>query len=164
MKRYLTLLILVLFSCNTATNEKSMEHSEMDDSEINAISALDIEKSNFNELNLIEEKLQDSYDLVYLTEKNSDFETTKLSSSVIIKNLILDNLDNHNFPTITDIQQIGNLESLNDSITHINFRYILKQGNSEIKDTLKAIMHKQNVTIEGQTKTSIKIDFTSYKD
>ena len=162
MKRYLTLLILaLLLSCNNASNEKSISYSEMDDLENDAVNTLDNEKSNFSELNIIEEKLQESYDLVYLSEKNSEFKTTKLSSSLIIQNLIL---DNHNFPIITDIQQIGNLKILNDSITHINFRYILKQGNSEIKDTLKAIMHKQNVTIEGQTKTSIKIDFTSYKD
>ncbi|WP_179319214.1 hypothetical protein [Winogradskyella helgolandensis] len=163
MKRYLTLLILVLLlNCNNASNEKSIQYSEMDDSENGAINTFDLEKPNFSELNIIEEKLQNSYDLVYLSERNSDFETTKLSSSIIIQNLILDDSDKPNFPTISNIQQIGNLQSVNDSTSQVNFSYILKQGNTEITDTLKAIIKKQNLTIEGQTKTGIKIDFTSY--
>ncbi|WP_178984357.1 hypothetical protein [Winogradskyella helgolandensis] len=163
MKCYLTLLILVLLlSCNNASNEKSIQYSEMDDSENGAINTFDLEKPNFSELNIIEEKLQNSYDLVYLSERNSDFETTKLSSSIIIQNLILDDSDKPNFPTISNIQQIGNLQSVNDSTSQVNFSYILKQGNTEITDTLKAIIKKQNLTIEGQTKTGIKIDFTSY--
>ncbi|WP_225037034.1 hypothetical protein [Winogradskyella sp. SM1960] len=162
MKRYITLLVLILCSCNNVSNDKSIPHSEMDDLENNAISTLDIEKPNFTELHIIEEKLQDTYDLIYLSEKNSDFETTKLSNSIIIQNL--DSLDHQGSPFITDLHQIGNTETVNDSISHIRFSYILKQGNSEQLDTLKAIIKKQNITIEGHTKTALKIDFTNRND
>lgn len=162
MKRYLTLLILIVFSCNNANNEKSIK-SEPETINMDNVNTLDIEKPNFTELHIIEEKLQDSYDLIYLSKKNSDFETAKQSSSLIIQHLILDSL-NQNFPTITDVHQIGDIKTINDSTAYINFSYILRQGNSEKIDSLKAIIKKQNLTIEGQTKTALKIDFTNYKD
>ena len=163
MKRYLTLLVLILCSCNNS-NERSIEHSEMERLELDDANTLSIEKPYFNELHIVEEKLQDNYDFIYLADKNSDFETAKQSDSLINKNLILDSLDNRYPPTISYVHQIGSVETVNDSIAHINFSYILKQGDSEKTDTLKAIIKKQNLTIEGQIKTAIKIDFTNYQD
>ncbi|SDI09738.1 hypothetical protein [Winogradskyella thalassocola] len=163
MKRYLTILVLILCSCNNS-NEKSIEHSEMERLELDDAMTLAIEKPYFTELSIIEEKLQDSYDLVYLSEKNKDFQTALQSSSLIIQNLILDSLNSQNSPTITDVNRIGHIETINDSTEHINFSYTLKQHNSVKIDSLKAIIKKHNLTIEGQTKTAIKIEFTSYKD
>ena len=163
MKRYLTLLVLILCSCNNS-NEKSIMHSEMERLELDDSNTLAMEKPYFTELSIIEEKLQDSYDMVYLSEKNKDFETALQSSSLIIQNLILDSLDSQNSPIITDVNRIGQIETINDSTEHINFSYTLKQHNSVKIDSLKAIIKKHNLTIEGQTKTAIKIEFTSYKD
>ncbi len=163
MKNIWIILCIVLLGCNNANNEKSMESSEMDDISVGSnVSAKDVyEKPNYNQIDIIEEKLQETYDLFYLSEKNSDFESMRKSSTLIIQNI---NLNNQNSPTVNNLHQIGTIETINDSTTHVNFSYILKQDNSEKIDTLKATIKKKAITIEGQTKTSIKIDFIKHDD
>ncbi|GAA4239966.1 hypothetical protein [Winogradskyella damuponensis] len=163
MKRYLTLLVLILCSCNNS-NERSIEHSEMERLEFDDANTLTIEKPYFNELHIVEEKLQETYDLIYLSKKNVAFETSKKSSTILISNIILDSLDHDDYPIVEDLYQIGSVEVINDSTTNINFGYTVKQHNAIKRDTLKALIKKQHITIEGQTTTAIKIDFKNYND
>ncbi|MBU2922275.1 hypothetical protein KO504_13060 [Winogradskyella psychrotolerans] len=162
MKRYLTLLVLILCSCNNI-NERS-EHSEMERLELDDANTLTIEKPYFNELHIVEEKLQETYDLIYLSKKNAAFETSRKSSTILSSNIILDSLDHDDYPMVDDLYQIGSVEVINDSMTNINFGYTVKQHNAIKRDTLKALIKKQHITIEGQTTTAIKIDFKNYSD
>jgi len=165
MKNIWIILFVVVFGCNNSNNDKSINLSEMEDFSIETISKNDLfEKSNYNQLDIIGEKLQETYDLIYLLEKNSDFESAKTSSKLINSHLILDSLDNENSPSIHNLNQIGALETINDSIDYINFSYTLRQGNSEKLDTLKAIIKTKAISIEGVVRSSIKIDFTKYSD
>lgn len=165
MRAILIIICIVLVGCKNANNEKAVSYSEMEDISTETFSTDDLfEKPDYSQLNLIEEKLQETYDLVYLYENNSDFESTIKSSTLIDSNLILDNLNNENSLRINNLVQIGRLETINDSTDSVNFSYTLKQGNSEKIDTLKAIIKKQNIIIEDQTTTSIKIDFTKPND
>ena len=163
MKRYLTLLVLIICSCNNS-NERSIEHSEMERLELDDANTLTIEKPYFNELHIVEEKLQETYDLIYLSKKNAAFETSRKSSTSLISNIILDSLNHDDYPIVDDLHQIGSVEVINDSMTNINFGYTVKQDNSIKRDTLKALIKKQHITIEGQTTTAIKIDFKNYND
>lgn len=166
MKSIWIIFCILLFGCNNSNNEKSIEESEMDDISVESnVSSKDaFEKSNFNQLRLIEEKLQEAYDLLYLSEKNSDFESTIKSSTLINSIIILDSSNVKNAPMINNLYQIGKIETVNDSINYINFSYTLKQGSSEKRETLKAIIKKKSVSIEGISTTSIKINFNKYDD
>ena len=159
---YIILCIILLFGCNSSNNEKSLSDFELDDTSVEIVEKHEeiFNKPNFSQLSLIEEKLQETYDLVYLLEKNSDFESSNKVSSIILPQLILDSLDTQDSITINDLTQIGIVEIINDSISHLNFSYKIKINNTEKTDTLKAIIEKQDITIEGLTTTSIKVDFT----
>lgn len=162
MKNLYIILCIVLFGCNSSNNEKSLSDFELDDTSVENVENHEeiFKKPNFSQLSLIEEKLQETYDLVYLLEKNSDFESSNKVSSIILPQLILDSLDTQDSITINDLTQIGIVEIINDSISHLNFSYKIKINNTEKTDTLKAIIEKQDITIEGLTTTSIKVDFT----
>ncbi|MFK7833003.1 MAG: hypothetical protein AB8B52_06985 [Winogradskyella sp.] len=159
MKRYLFLLILIVFSCNNTTELSEMETISTDDS---SPIEFDFNKPNYSELNVIEEKLQETYDLVYFLEKNEDFESSAKISSIITQNIVLNSEQNPSTITIKDLKQLGNIEIINDSTSHINFTYKLKTNNIERTDSLKAIIKKKAITIEGLTVNSIKIDFTKH--
>lgn len=166
MKNIWIILCVVFFGCNNSNHEKSLENLELDDTSVEIVENNNdiFKKSNYDQLSIIEEKLQETYDLIYLQEKNSDFQSTSKVSSIIIPHLVLDSLNTQNSATINDLTQIGKTKTINDSITHINFSYRIKINDTEKTDTLKAIIKKQNITIEGLTKTSMKIDFSRHSN
>lgn len=160
MKKSLIILILILFSCRNTSNEKSFDMAPLSDMDSKAIIPEEFDiKSNFNELSVIEEKLQDTYDLIYLIKNKNVFDASLMSGNMIVNSKLFDTITSKTASKVFDFVQIGNSKIINDSITHVHFKYSRKSEEFSGTDTLKAIIKKQKLIIDKIETTAIKIDF-----
>ncbi len=115
-------------------------------------------KQHYNELNIIEEKLQELYDVNYEILKNPNFEKFHNKSNPIIEKELLNYLGEKII--ISNLKPIVNLHAQNDSVQTIVFEYKINSDKIIKTDTIRAFIITKNIVLDHQVIKSIKVKFS----
>ncbi|WP_299125691.1 hypothetical protein [uncultured Winogradskyella sp.] len=158
----LILVSIILSAC--AMENRSVKSS--DETYEMAAEELDIEVvSNYEVIPtfnapLINQKLQDFYDLIALQNQHPEF-TEEVTEQ--LKNYTNDSLSNFktkNVAIIENVKQIGKIIHLNDSTKKIKLTYNKVVDNTKIADTIFAIINNKIIKIDGEPIVSKKVRFS----
>ncbi|MCF6348758.1 MAG: hypothetical protein L3J20_10735 [Flavobacteriaceae bacterium] len=165
MKRLLYIFVVLLItSCAKSRKEVPIESVEMDKTEtVLESAAIEDAKEMFTYQHLTEQKLQDYYDLLVLQQQHPEFVediTTQLhelsNDSIIISDLIQK-------VNIENVQQIGEIQQISDSIQKIKLRFDIIANNSVKKDSITAIIKTKKISLDNEELISTKVVFTKEK-
>jgi hypothetical protein len=109
---------------------------------------------------LINQKLQDFYDLLALQSEHPEFNNEVAEQ---LKNFTNDSINKYktdDFFIIKNIKQIGDVVFINDSIQKLKLSYDKVSDNSKTTDTIYAIITKKQIKVDDETLISNKIQFS----
>ena len=158
MKKTLIVALIILYGCSNSKNEKSMEYSDIEEISIESSDNYAPEKPNFSEFNIIEEKLQDLYDISFYVSKHPEFENDVLKDN----SGLIENLDEA--AIISNLKPLTPIEAINDSIKSVVIEYAIKSGQLKRIDTVKAILSSKKIIIENEEISSLDIRFSKLEN
>ena len=155
---------VLLINCameNRSPNSKDLDDIILIEEAVEAAEAVaDYESSpTFNE-ELINQKLQDFYDLVALHSEHPEF-MDEVSSQ--LKNFTNDSISNYkttDFAVVKNVRQLGKTVFVNDSIQKVKLAYDKVVGSTKTRDTIYAIITKKMVTLDEEILISNKVQFS----
>ncbi|WP_422105805.1 hypothetical protein [Winogradskyella sp.] len=121
---------------------------------------VNIETESTVNAQLINQKLQDFYDLVALQNEHPEFMEEVSQQLKNFTNDSISNFKTSDFTVIKNVQQIGKTMIINDSIQRIKLSYDKVINNSKRRDTIYAIITKKIITIDNETLMSHKVQFS----
>jgi len=165
MRQFIYLLIVIIvFSCNETSKAvlDSETYYEIDES-IQAEKSLSIyEEKSFSQQDLINEKLQELYELIELKNNHPDFAASiELQLKEYTDDTII--LKDANV-SIKNIELKEEIVNLSDSLQKLKLHYEIHSNNFSRKDSIYTLISTKNITIDGEAKTSKKIKFQSIKN
>ena len=141
------LMSLLLVACamesNKVKNSEMISDIEMDDMEVEAIETVDNFKYSTEsgiDQTLINEKLQDFYDLLALQNEHPEFTNEVIKQ---LKNYSTDSISDFNSETsviIKNIRPIGDAEIINDSLKKLKLVYDKISDNKKTTDSIFALI------------------------
>jgi hypothetical protein len=109
---------------------------------------------------LINQKLQDFYDLIALQNQHPEFNNEVMEQ---LKNYTNDSIINYTTDKVViikNLQQIGETSIINNSTQKIKLRYTKVSENIEITDTIYAIITSKPIMINNESLVSNKVRFS----
>ncbi|WP_179008767.1 hypothetical protein [Winogradskyella forsetii] len=163
IKKHSILILTFMLLTACAMDNKNMKSSESSD-EVVALEDEDIivdddAKSAIN-LSLINQKLQDFYDLIALKNQHPEF-TNEVTEQ--LKNYTKDSINNYiddDASVIKDIRQSGKATQVNDSTQKMKLIYNREIENTVISDTIYAIITHKIIKIDNESLVSKKVHFS----
>lgn len=152
---YISLVLLIMLSCKEQAmkNDKAYEVVEE--------TFIEDDVSGISEINSYEtlsiQKLTEYFDLLKLKAEHPEFEESIISqlenytSESLIKGVL-----SRGF-TIENIDQMGGVKKISDSVSKIQFQFDIVSENTTLKDSVFAIVTSKDVVLEGEVLKSIKV-------
>lgn len=161
-----TLFVVIIVGCNNPTKEASPSEdyrfeavSDEDVAEESVISAIAMPAPVSNSyLELSEQKLQELFENIYLSQKHSEFGTNS-SSSLSRSNEQIAQLEFTDRPVVSNVKLIGSPTMISDSMDEIVMSYELKANGIVLTDTISAIISKTTITIDDQSLIDMQFEF-----
>ena len=163
IKHMVLILVSILLSACAMENrsvKSSDETYEMAAEELDIEVVSDYEVTPSFNTPLINQKLQDFYDLIALQNQHPEF-TDEVAEQ--LKNYTNDSLSNFktkNVAIIENVTHIGKVIYLNDSTMKIKLTYYKVIEKSKTADTIFAIITNKSVKIDGKQLVSKKVHFS----
>ncbi|WP_157957347.1 hypothetical protein [Winogradskyella tangerina] len=161
---------IVLFSISLLFAACAMESNKVNTSESD-YKYVDIEESAATEADdygsnisgdqaLINEKLQDFYDLLALQNKHPEFTKEVIEQLRNYTSNSIEEFSSENAFVIKNISQLGQAEVLNDSVKKLKLVYDKISENVKVTDTIYALITSKTIVIDGESFKSNKIQFS----
>lgn len=109
---------------------------------------------------LLNQKLQDFYDLLALQSEHPEFNKEVAEQLKNFTNDSINKFKNDDFFIIKNIKQIDDVVFVNDSVQKIKLSYDKVSENSKSTDTIYAIITKKQIKVDNETLISNKIQFS----
>ena len=167
MLTYLSLLLLVI-SCAKNKNEAPIENEkavEIDQIEtvLESTATSEDVRETFEYQQLTTQKLQDYFDLLVLQRQHPEF---KEDITTQLKELSKDSIkisETVQQITITNVQQIGAVKHLSDSLQKIVMRFDMISGNAVKSDSITALISTKKIHLDNREVTATKVLFSKEK-
>lgn len=162
--KHISLLLLSILLSACAMDNKSVKSSnetiEMatSDEEIISTETFD-DKASIN-TPLINQKLQDFYDLIALQNQHPEFTDEVKAQLKNYTNDTITNFETENIVIIENLKPIENFIQINDSTQKIKLKYTKVMNNIKLVDTIYAIITNKKILIENETLISNKVHFS----
>lgn len=156
MKKMIYFLFIILLASCSKSKEMNNEEDSVSSSKI-----LAVESEKFLNQSLTEQKLQDYFDLLVLQNKHPDFNDDIVQQIKEISNenrIILDT----NKIKIINIQLIGNIQKVSDSIQKMKIAFDIETKNNIKKDSVIAIVNAKSIMLDDKEFVSNKIQFIKF--
>ena len=157
------LLVACAMESNKVKNSEMISDIEADDMPVEAIETIDnfefITESSIDQT-LINEKLQDFYDLLALQNEHPEFTNEVIKQ---LKNYSTDSISDFNSETsviIKNIRSVGNPEIINDSLKKLKLVYDKISDNKKTTDSIFALIAMKTITLDGEAFLSQKVRFS----
>lgn len=162
--KHIALLLLSLLLSACAMDNKSVKSSnetiEMTTSAEEMISSESIDDKSAINTPLINQKLQDFYDLIALQNQHPEFTNeVKAQLKTFTKDSIA-HFKTENTVIIKNLKPIGTVIQINDSTQKIKMTYNKVVNNAKIADTIYAIITNKKILIDNETLVSNKVHFS----
>ncbi len=154
-------LIFIVVSCSKSKQEAPIEAIEANEEHMMLEDeALMVETEVFTYQHLIEQKLQDYYDLLALKNRHPEFiEDITLQLNELSKGEIYV-ANNIQKVRIENVQQIGTSEQVSDSIQKITIQFDIFNDSITKTDSISAIIKNKKMILEDTEVVSTKIIFS----
>ena len=167
--KHITLFIVSILFAGCAMENKKAKNESYDvfateeaeaSEEVEALEevAADAEYEFSNQL--VNQKLQDFYDLLALQSEHPEFNNEVSNQLKNFTNDSINKFKNDDFFIIKNIKQIGDVVFVNDSVQKIKLSYDKVSENSKSTDTIYAIITKKQIKVDDETLISNKIQFS----
>lgn len=154
MKQLLYIMIIICaWSCK---NHDAMELKNIEVEDANTVSKPIA--SDFTEIDLISQKLQEYYDLSVLQQQFPELEKELTSQIKTLSNSEA-SLNTDSNISIKNVSQIGNSKQLSDSITELVLKFEIHSKKRTQIDTITALVKTSKITIDNEEFTTRKIEF-----
>uniref|UniRef100_UPI0025E7610D hypothetical protein n=1 Tax=Winogradskyella sp. TaxID=1883156 RepID=UPI0025E7610D len=161
----LLIFISILLSACAMENRKvksADENYEMatEDLDVEILDDFKVESTIDINKPLINQKLQDFYDLIALQNQHPEF-TDEVAEQ--LKNYTNDSISNFktdNIAIIKNVKQLGKVVFINDSTQKIKLSYTKVMKNNKTIDTIFAIITNKTIMIDDKTLVSNKVSFS----
>lgn len=161
--RHIIIGFVSLFLVSCAMENKNMNSKEADEIFVATEEADDIAEYEVTPTinsQLINQKLQDFYDLVALQNEHPEF-IDEVSNQ--LKNFTNDSIDlfkTDDFAIVKNIRQLGKVMTINDSVQKIKLSYDKVTNNTTSRDTIYAIITKKTIILDDERLISNKVQFS----
>lgn len=115
-------------------------------------------ESDFTEIDLISQKLQEYYDLSVLQQQFPELKKELTSQIKTLSNSEA-SLNTDSNISIKNVSQIGNSKQLSDSITELVLKFEIHSKKRTQIDTITALVKTSKITIDNEEFTTRKIEF-----
>ena len=154
MKQLLYIMIIICaWSCK---NHDAMELKNIEVEDANTVSKPIA--SDFTEIDLISQKLQEYYDLSVLQQQFPELKKELTSQIKTLSNSEA-SLNTDSNISIKNVSQIGNSKQLSDSITELVLKFEIHSKKRTQIDTITALVKTSKITIDNEEFTTRKIEF-----
>jgi hypothetical protein len=147
------MIIICAWSCK---NHDAMELKNIEVEDANTVSKPIA--SDFTEIDLISQKLQEYYDLSVLQQQFPELEKELTSQIKTLSNSEA-SLNTDSNISIKNVSQIGNSKQLSDSITELVLKFEIHSKKRTQIDTITALVKTSKITIDNEEFTTRKIEF-----
>jgi hypothetical protein len=147
------MIIICAWSCK---NHDAMELKNIEVEDANTVSKPIA--SDFTEIDLISQKLQEYYDLSVLQQQFPELEKELTSQIKTLSNSEA-SLNTDSNISIKNVSQIGNSKQLSDSITELVLKFEIHSKKRTQIDTITALVKTSKITIGNEEFTTRKIEF-----
>jgi hypothetical protein len=111
---------------------------------------------------LINQKLQDFYDLMALQNEHPEFNEEVKEQLKNFTNDSISNFITNDFFILKNIQQQGHIIIVNDSVQKVKLSFDKVSDNTRKTDTIYAIITKKRINVDDETLISNKIQFSKH--
>ncbi len=108
---------------------------------------------------LVNQKLQDFYDLLALQSEHPEFNNEVSKQLKNFTNDSINKFKNDDFFIIKNIKQIGDVVFVNDSVQKLKLSYDKVSDKTKSTDTINAIITKKQIKVDDKILISNKIQF-----
>lgn len=152
-------LALLIISCknNNSFAPGANEEASIDD-------FFESSGSSFTKTDLLEQKLQEVYDLSLLKQLHPEFEEELLNQIKSLSDGEILLTEKTDAVKINNLTLIGDVNIKSDSISEIKLYYEVSYNNKVVIDSILAIVKTHNIEIEGDNFSSTKIRFKKITD
>jgi len=155
MRQLLYIMIIIcVWSCK---NHDAMELKSIEIEDANTISKPIA--SDFTEIDLITQKLQEYYDLSMLQQQFPELEKELTSQIKTLSNSEASVSSHTKDISIKNVSQIGSSKQLSDSITELVLKFEIHSEKRTQVDTITALVKTSKITIDNEDFTTRKIEF-----
>jgi len=170
MKRlYYILIALMVVACNEGHKLESLKNTDMFEVEetVAAMENMEGAEAAIDFEMLATQKLQDYVDLLILQKQHPEFrnelksQLLQLSIDTLVVFSKLAVIEAGTEITISDLEQLGAVERVSDSVQKITFSFNINSEATVQRDTLQAIFTTKSVTVDGLQLTATKVLFIS---
>ncbi len=164
MKRPLYfLLLLFVLSCaknKSETPARDILEMEAEEAVSEAKPILGNTSETFEYQHLTTQKLQDYFDLLLLQQQHPEF---KKSITIQLQKLLKDSIAlSHPVQEITiqNVQQIGNIQHVSDSIQKMKVHFDMIADNDTKSDSIVVFIKTKKIVLDGNTVIAAKLMFS----
>jgi hypothetical protein len=156
-------LALLIVSCKSDTSFTPDVNKEV---QINDFSGFNfsVVSSSFTKTDLIEQKLQELYDLSLLMQLHPKFDEELIDQIRSISDSKIRLTEKADSIKINNLTQIGDVNIKSVSISEVKFSYEVLYNNKVLTDSILAIVKIQNIEIDGENFSATKIRFKKIED
>lgn len=151
------LYIMIIICAWSCKNREVMEFKSVEFEEANIISKP--LESDFTEIDLITQKLQEYYDLSVLQQQFPELEKELTSQIKTLSNSEASVSSHTKDISIKNVSQIGDSKQLSDTITELVLKFEIHSEKRTQIDTITALIKTSKITIDNEEFTTRKIEF-----
>lgn len=151
------LYIMIIICAWSCKNHDAMELKSIEIEDTNTVSKPIA--SDFTEIDLITQKLQEYYDLSVLQQQFPELEK-ELTSQIKTLSDSEASVSSHTKDiSIKNVSQIGSSKQLSDTITELVLKFEIHSEKRTQIDTITALVKTSKITIDNEDFTTRKIEF-----
>lgn len=151
------LYIMIIICAWSCKNHDAMELKNIEVEDANTVSKPIA--SDFTEIDLITQKLQEYYDLSVLQQQFPELEKELTSQIKALSNSEASVSSHTKDISIKNVSQIGSSKQLSDTITELVLKFEIHSEKRTQIDTITALVKTSKITIDNEDFTTRKIEF-----
>lgn len=151
------LYIMIIICAWSCKNHDAMELKSIEIEDTNTVSKPIA--SDFTEIDLITQKLQEYYDLSVLQQQFPELEKELTSQIKALSNSEASVSSHTKDISIKNVSQIGSSKQLSDTITELVLKFEIHSEKRTQIDTITALVKTSKITIDNEDFTTRKIEF-----